>query len=333
MMATGSETARPRVTVAVPTWNRPDGLVRAVESVLSQDYPWLEVLISDNGSTDETPEVCRRLAEADGRICWFRQERNLGPIPNFSFLLSQASGSYFMWVADDDTLEPDVLGKYVSFLDHHPDYVLISGIVRYWDRDTLYKTEEEFDFEQENNRERVAAFYRKVSAGGIFHGLMRRTVACEVGLRNVLGSDWCFIAGLLLRGKAKQFSFPGYNKYLIGLSCDMERYAAAVHATRLERCLPPLAIAWQCAFRLVTDRRAYGLLPLPSRLVLALRAGPAVAWRMCVQPILREPRVQLFRTLRMVARGSTPPGLRTRAKTGLRRFRRRKREHGSKYGV
>src|SRR5690606_2531848 len=148
MMATGSETARPRVTVAVPTWNRPDGLVRAVESVLSQDYPWLEVLISDNGSTDETPEVCRRLAEADGRICWFRQERNLGPIPNFSFLLSQASGSYFMWVADDDTLEPDVLGKYVSFLDHHPDYVLISGIVRYWDRDTLYKTEEEFDFEQ-----------------------------------------------------------------------------------------------------------------------------------------------------------------------------------------
>jgi glycosyltransferase involved in cell wall biosynthesis len=97
-----------RVSVGMPCFNRPELLERALGAVLRQTHSNLEIVVSDNASTDHRVEsLVRRLADQDPRIVFFRQLKNIGPMANFEFVLSQASSDYFMWAADDDWIEPD----------------------------------------------------------------------------------------------------------------------------------------------------------------------------------------------------------------------------------
>lgn len=92
----------------MPCFNRPELLERALGAVLGQTHSNLEIIVSDNASTDHRVEsLVRGLADQDPRIVFFRQPKNIGPTANFEFVLSEASSDYFMWAADDDWIEPD----------------------------------------------------------------------------------------------------------------------------------------------------------------------------------------------------------------------------------
>jgi glycosyltransferase involved in cell wall biosynthesis len=80
----------PLVTVGIPTYNPAAILGRAVESVISQDYQNLELIISDNASTDSTAVVCRDFTRRDNRVRCMRQESNCTSPANFLSLLAQA---------------------------------------------------------------------------------------------------------------------------------------------------------------------------------------------------------------------------------------------------
>jgi glycosyltransferase involved in cell wall biosynthesis len=93
----------PLVSVGIPTFNRPVGLRRTLQLICRQTYQNLEILVSDNASPGpETERVVREFSEADARVRYFRQPENFGPLANFRFVLTKASGDYFMWAADDD---------------------------------------------------------------------------------------------------------------------------------------------------------------------------------------------------------------------------------------
>lgn len=112
---------RPLVTVGMPTFNRPDGLKRALASIRAQTYGHLEIIISDNASTD--PSVALLIADAsreDDRIRAYRQESNRGPYFNFIFVLRQAKGPFFMWAADDDEWHPEFVEKLLAPLLLNP---------------------------------------------------------------------------------------------------------------------------------------------------------------------------------------------------------------------
>lgn len=95
--------ASPLVSVGITTYNRPDSLRKALESVVNQTYRNLEVLISEDCTPcEETKAVLREYAARDPRVRCFHQERNLGPPRNIRFVLEQATGEYFMWADDDD---------------------------------------------------------------------------------------------------------------------------------------------------------------------------------------------------------------------------------------
>ena len=97
---------KPQVTIAIPTFNRADKFLgQALESAINQTYQNLEILISDNCSTDHTEEVVR--SYSDPRIKYFRQKKNLGKQGNANFLLKMAKGDYFHLFHDDDHIEPD----------------------------------------------------------------------------------------------------------------------------------------------------------------------------------------------------------------------------------
>ena len=95
----------PVVTIGIPTYNRANGyLPEALESALAQTYPNLEIVVSDNGSSDNTEAVVR--SYADPRIRYFRQQPPVSPNDNFNFCLQQANGVYFLMLHDDDVIDP-----------------------------------------------------------------------------------------------------------------------------------------------------------------------------------------------------------------------------------
>jgi glycosyltransferase involved in cell wall biosynthesis len=119
-----STASGPKVSVGLPVYNGSRYLAQAIDSVLDQTYGNLELIISDNASTDATPEICREYAARDGRVLYHRQDRNIGAGPNHNCVARLASGKYFRWASDDDAMEPEYLARCVAMLESHPDAVL-----------------------------------------------------------------------------------------------------------------------------------------------------------------------------------------------------------------
>lgn len=102
------------VTVAIPTFNRAAYLKAALQSVVEQDYQNIEILISDNCSTDNTESVVK--AFSDPRISYHRQEKNIGMVGNWNYCLEKAKGVFFMLLSDDDILERQAVTNLASML-------------------------------------------------------------------------------------------------------------------------------------------------------------------------------------------------------------------------
>ncbi|MGB7087209.1 MAG: glycosyltransferase [Phormidesmis sp.] len=117
--STGPSTARPQVSVCIPTYNRAGILPYAVESVLGQTYSDFELLICDDASPDNTAEVVGRWS--DPRIRYIRHPRNIKRSRNMRSGYEAAQGEYFIKFDDDDALTPTFLEKAVTILDTQPD--------------------------------------------------------------------------------------------------------------------------------------------------------------------------------------------------------------------
>jgi glycosyltransferase involved in cell wall biosynthesis len=115
---------RPLVTIAIPTYNRADAyLKQAIQSALDQTYPNLEIIVSDNCSTDNTESVVKRFY--DCRIRYFRHEKNIGANNNFNYCVEQAQGAYFLLLHDDDLIDSDFIDVSMRAVSYKPDVGLI----------------------------------------------------------------------------------------------------------------------------------------------------------------------------------------------------------------
>lgn len=126
----------PKVSVGLPVYNGERYLPKAIESILAQTYGNLELIISDNASTERTQEICRHYAERDARVRYYRRPVNVGAAPNFNrvFALAEAS-KYFKWAAHDDWIAPKYLEECVKALEEDPDAVLCQSLVGIMDAD------------------------------------------------------------------------------------------------------------------------------------------------------------------------------------------------------
>lgn len=112
----------PTVSIGMPTYKRPQELRRALDGIVGQTYPNLEIIVSDNASPgDEVEAVVREFMLRDGRIQYHRQEKNFGPECNFQFVLDRATGEFFMWASDDDWRAPEFVSELVNQLTAHPE--------------------------------------------------------------------------------------------------------------------------------------------------------------------------------------------------------------------
>jgi len=105
----------PKVTIAIPTYNRRVYLEAAVASSLAQTYANIEVVVSDNASTDDTAKWLRQ--QRDPRLVMLSQSTNQGMMGNWDACLALARGSYFLLLSDDDLLEPEAVARMVAVFE------------------------------------------------------------------------------------------------------------------------------------------------------------------------------------------------------------------------
>src|SRR5260370_26665324 len=122
----------PLVTIGLPTFNRATKLKRAIETALGQSYQNLELVISDNASTDGTYELCEEFCRRDQRVKYIQQPSNLGAAANFRAVLNHAQDEFFMWLGDDDWLDLDYVFECIRVLKERPDHNLVCGRARYY---------------------------------------------------------------------------------------------------------------------------------------------------------------------------------------------------------
>lgn len=119
----------PKVSIGLPVRNGEAYLAEALESLAMQDYPNLEIIVSDNGSTDGTKDILAAAMARFPSIRVFTQTETLAATDNFTFVLDKASGEFFCWAADDDVRAPGSIASLAGTLDSHPELVCVMSDV------------------------------------------------------------------------------------------------------------------------------------------------------------------------------------------------------------
>ena len=117
----------PTVSVVMPTYNRADLLPRTIASILSQDYDDLELLIVDDGSSDNTTEVIREIQEQDSRLRYLQLPENRGIGFAREAGLQHLSGKYIALADSDDLWLPGKLKAQVNVLEKHTRIGILFG--------------------------------------------------------------------------------------------------------------------------------------------------------------------------------------------------------------
>jgi glycosyltransferase involved in cell wall biosynthesis len=126
----------PLVTIAIPTYNRADSyLPQALRCALRQTYPNLEIIVSDNASTDRTQTLVTRID--DPRVRYFRHETNIGQTNNINSCIERATGEYLLILHDDDEIDSDFIETCIKASTNAPDVGMIRTGMRWIDRNGI----------------------------------------------------------------------------------------------------------------------------------------------------------------------------------------------------
>lgn len=121
------EIAPPLVTIGVTTFRRPLTLRRAVTSALSQNWPRVEVLVSNDDPDWHIDHSQLGVRTDETRLKIHNQSSTLGMAGNYRFLTERAAGDFFMFLNDDDWVSPDFVEILTTYLIDHPECVSVQG--------------------------------------------------------------------------------------------------------------------------------------------------------------------------------------------------------------
>jgi Glycosyl transferase family 2 len=196
----------PLVSVGLPVYNGVERIEAVVRSVLGQDHADLELVISDNASTDGTEELCRSLAAEDSRVVYHRNPLNVGLLNNFIGAMRLARGEFFRWVGDDDWLAPNCVSRGLDVFADDPRLILVTSQVDYTGPDGVTSTMPYTGtaFQSADPVVRLTEMLRLLNASHLIidplYGMVRREPVVAIERRNMLREDEVFATKLALAG-------------------------------------------------------------------------------------------------------------------------------------
>jgi glycosyltransferase involved in cell wall biosynthesis len=122
------ELKSPLVSIVTPSFNQARFLEATIHSVLSQDYPSLEYIIVDGGSTDGSLEIIKKYSN---RLTWWVSEKDQGQTDALNKGFTHAHGEILAWLNSDDTYEPGAVSAAIGFLESQPETGLVYGDANY----------------------------------------------------------------------------------------------------------------------------------------------------------------------------------------------------------
>lgn len=123
------------VSLVVPTYNQRDLVIESLESIKRQTYRRLELIVSDDGSSDDTFEIIQAWVEEHGdrfeRVLIHKNKSNQGVSKNVTYAASQSRGTYIKCLAGDDIMHPEAIGKMVDFLETNNYHWMMSRVASF----------------------------------------------------------------------------------------------------------------------------------------------------------------------------------------------------------
>lgn len=118
-------------------YNCEDTLAESIESILNQTHNNLELIMCDDGSTDNTYKIAKKYSEKDRRIILLKNEKNLTLGPTLNRCLEHATGKYCARMDGDDLSTPDRFEKQIAFLEAHPEFDVVGSFMQIYGTDKL----------------------------------------------------------------------------------------------------------------------------------------------------------------------------------------------------
>jgi len=181
----------------------------AIESALAQTYQPLQIVISDNASSDGTDAICREYAESHDRITYLSNAENMGATRNFNRVFAAAEGPYFKIMGHDDLLDPTTVEQAVGILEDDSSIAAVHWLERFINEEEEVLREYEpsqgfeIDGDSPSRRFRQMLHWRRHGfAGDPIYGVIRRDALKQTQLlRNLSNSNYLLLEEVAVAGR------------------------------------------------------------------------------------------------------------------------------------
>lgn len=196
----------PRASFGLPVYNGGAFLRETLESILAQTATDFELIISDNASTDATPDILEEYAARDNRVKLLRQNENIGAVANFRAVFEAATGEFFAWAGDHDLYHPTWLAECTYALEDHPRAVLaypwVLTITR--EGEIVKRNRASYDTVDLDSYARVSVVAGMEAIGARIYGCFRRSAMQGVRIHPCAWWDRLFLTSMAVMGEFVQ---------------------------------------------------------------------------------------------------------------------------------
>jgi glycosyltransferase involved in cell wall biosynthesis len=249
----------PLVSIGMPLYNGASFLRQSIDSILTQDFEDLELIICDNASTDETADICREYAARDSRVHYSRNETNIGAAPNFNKTFELARGKYFKWAAYDDECYPGMVRRCVEMLEKAPDSVtMVYPLAASIDEEgkTIRAPLDRIESKDPRPHRRLARLMVSLSMLDPIFGVFRSSYLKQTRLiGSFVASDYVLLAELAMLGQIWEI-----DEILFGLRAHPLRSVQANPNRRLRAAWHDPALARKLFFMPEWERMIFEIL-------------------------------------------------------------------------
>jgi len=277
------------LTIAIPTFNGASTVVEALESIIPQLQIGVDILVSDNASTDETASIIRTYQEKYPIISYVCNENNLGADANFDLAIRRASGKFVWLFSDDDVMEPNAIEYVVGVLNKHPDIGCLAINYSIYSKDNkclnVRNSPEKIDQYFAGGEE----FFNAVKIAPIFcsSNIVRRSLWESAAVDHFMGSNWVHF-GVMMSVALKETAYfiaEPYVRLITRATWNKvgQLFKLTLTLAKIINKMPAYGYSSLCRKKLLGCLA----IPLPMTAINAKRDGISLSWQL-IKNIFKE---------------------------------------------